>query len=228
MHRHIKVLTAAAVVVALAGPAAGSDLESKSMKKALLLSLALPGAGQQYMGNKGRARAMFAAEAAIWGSFAAFRVQGSMRKDSYQETARLFAGVGGERDDEYYKLLSYYLSSDDYNVDVMREARFIYPFDRDKQLEYYESNAYFGGDTWSWTSVSKQAEFADTRTKSKEAYRRATLVTGFAVLNRVTSMIDVYLSFRQAEGGSSASYPHLRVEQRACDGFNVYLSKPFF
>jgi hypothetical protein len=202
-------------------------VSGKSMRKALALSLLVPGAGEQYLGNHARARTMFVAEAGIWGTFAYFRVQGNQRKDRYEGMAELFAGVSGSRGDDYYRALSYYLTSEDYNVDVMRDARFRYPDDRAKQLEYFEANAYFGDDAWEWRSAGYQSEFSHTRTASKESYRRAVLTTGFAVLNRVVSMIDVYLSFRLADPEGNAFGSSLRVDPTRDGGFRVYLSTPF-
>ena len=88
------------LAVLLSGQATGGT-EGKSMGKALLLSLALPGAGQQYLGNHARARTMYVAEAGVWSAFAYFRIQGDNRKDRYKEIAELFAGAEGSRDDDY-------------------------------------------------------------------------------------------------------------------------------
>jgi hypothetical protein len=214
-------------VMAVLSVSAEGGTQGKSMAKALLLSLAVPGAGQHYLGNHARARTMYVAEAGVWSTFAYFRVQGGNRKDRYQEMAGLFAGVGGERNDDYYRALAYYATSEEYNIDVMREARFRYPFDRDKQLEYFDANGFFGGDAWEWRSLDYQAEFRRTRTASKESYRRAVLTTGFAVLNRVVSMVDIYLSFRLEESRDQALRPKLRVDRHRDDGFRVYLSAPF-
>ena len=216
----------AAVVAALSGCVEGGT-EDKSMGKALLLSLVVPGAGQHYLGNHARARMMYVAETGVWTAFAYFRVQGGNRKDNYQEMAELFAGVTGGREDDYYRALAYYVTSDDYNIDVMRDARFRYPFDREKQLEYFEGNAFFGDDAWEWQSLDYQAEFRRTRTASKESYRRAVLTTGFAVLNRVVSMVDIYLSFRLDKHRDQSSLPQLRVDRYRDDGFRVYLSALF-
>jgi hypothetical protein len=197
------------------------------MGKALLLSLAVPGAGQQYLGNRARARTMYVAEAGVWTAFAYFRVQGGNRKERYEEIAERFAGVEGEQGDDYYRALAYYVSSDEYNIDVMRDARFKYPFDREKQLEYFENNGYFGEDTWEWDSLDQQRDFRDTRTASKESYRRAVLTTGFAVLGRVVSMVDVYLSFKLDEPRGRVSRPQLMVDSYGDEGFRVYLSTSF-
>jgi hypothetical protein len=212
--------------VLVSGEAAGAT-EGKSMGKALLMSLVLPGAGQHYLGNHARARTMYVSEAGVWTTFAYFRVQGNQRRERYEELAELFAGVEGGQDDDYYKALAYYVSSDEYNIDVMREARFRYPFDRDRQLEYFEANAFFGDDAWEWDSLELQREFRDTRTASKESYRRAVLTTGFAVLSRVVSMVDIYLSFKLDESRDRVSRPQLRVDSNRDEGFRVYLSTPF-
>jgi hypothetical protein len=214
------------LVVLVSGQAAAAT-EGKSLGKALLLSLALPGAGEQYLGNHARARAMYVAEAGVWTAFAYFRVQGANRRDRYEEMAELFAGVEGTKDDDYYKALAYYISSDDYNIDVMRDARFRYPYDRDRQLEYFEANGVFGEDTWEWQSLASQSEFRDTRTASKESYRKAVLTTGFAVLNRLVSMVDIYLSFKLDDSRDRVSRPQLRLDRNRDDGFRLYLSTPF-
>jgi hypothetical protein len=221
------VLTAAFVLTAATSGVCDDVGESKSLSKALLLSLVLPGAGQQYLGHTGRAKLMVVAEAGVWGTYTGFKIQSKMREDRYKEMAELFAGVQGERSDDYYLALSHYMSSEDFNIDVMREARFRYPDDRDMQLEYFAANGYFGEDAWEWESTEKRLDFRWTRTASRDSDRRAVLTTGFAVLNRVISMIDLYLSFKLGDPGRQASIPRLMVEQRPSEGFRVYVSTPF-
>jgi hypothetical protein len=224
MRLYVRVCIVLILVVGVAASGYGAD---KSMRKALLLSLLVPGAGQQYIGSVGRARMMYAAEVGIWSTFTVFRIQGGMRKDRYEEMATLYAGVDGDRGDDYYRVISYYESNDDYNIDVRREARARYPDDRDAQLAFYGENAYFGEDAWSWESPARRSEFANTRTLSRRAYRRAVLTTGFAVLNRLVSAVDVYLAFRLDRVGSQVSYPMLRAGARPDQGFGLYISKSF-
>ncbi len=197
----------------------------KSLKKALLFSVVLPGAGQRYLGNVKRANAMMVGEAGIWCAFYGFRLQGQMREERYKQMAELFGGIEGEKSDSYYKLMSRYLSSEEYNIDVLRIARELYPYDREKQLEYFEQNGYFGDDGWQWESFDHMMEFRRVRTLSREAYRRSVLVTGFAVLNRIVSAMDVYLWFRLNHAGSSSGID-IRAENPEPGKFILYLSKP--
>jgi hypothetical protein len=227
MRPWFKVLVAGLLVAASAGSAADAGAAGRSLKKALALSLVVPGAGEAYLGAGNRARAFMVSEAAIWSSFAYFRVEGAMREDAYKEKARLFAGVTGSRDDTYYQMLAYYLSSQEFNIDIMREARLRYPDDREQQLAYFEANAYFGDDGWEWDSLRRMEEFAGERTKSRESYRRAVLTTGFAVLNRMVSMIDVYLSFKLENAGGRVSGLGIGAEPAGDRGFRIYLSAPF-
>jgi hypothetical protein len=227
LRKKFKVTILLALLVTMSGGQALGAGEGRSMRNALLLSLVLPGAGQQYLGYHRRARAMYVAEAAVWSVFAYYRVQGGNREDRYKEMARLFAGISGERDDEYYKTIAYYTTSTDYNTDVMREARLRFPFDRENQKAYFDRNAYFGDDAWEWESLKKQRDYRDTRVASKESYRRSVLTTGFALLNRVVSMVDIYLSFKLGGYAESASRPRLMADQVQGQGFRLYISTPF-
>jgi hypothetical protein len=224
----IALLTVGMLITAVTAPGRCSDDGgAKSLGKALMLSLVMPGAGQQYLGNTGRARMMYVSEAAVWTTFAGFRVQGRMREDRYKEMAKLYAGVAGEMDDDYCLALAHYMSSEDYNIDVMREARLVYPYDRGMQLAYFEENGYFGDEAWAWKSQAVREDFKLTRTRSRGSYRRAVLTTGFAVLNRLVSMIDVYLSYRLGDSGRRAGYPSLRAGPGPNEHFRLYISTPF-
>lgn len=199
--------------------------QEKSLRKALFLSIILPGAGQRYLGNNKRANAMMAGEAGIWCSFYGFRLQGKMREERYKQIAELFGGIKGDKSDGYYRLMSRYASSEEYNIDVLRIARELYPYDREKQLEHFQQNGYFNDDGWRWDSLDRMKEFKRVRVMSREAYRRSVLVTGFAVLNRIVSAMDVYLWFR-LNHTKVFSEIDIRVENPEPGRFILYLSKP--
>ena len=90
----------------------------------LLRSLTLPGWGQATVGYTGAAKAFGVAEVAIWASFAAFRVQGALRKEAYENTANVLAGIDlNGRDEEFRRIVGSYRSSDEYDqLVVYRDA----------------------------------------------------------------------------------------------------------
>ncbi len=217
--------TALIVILVLSVFASQAAAEGKSLSRAVLYSLLLPGTGELYMGYNTRAKATLGAEAGIWTGFVYFRYQGGMRKDSYRELANVNAGVEGERDEDYYQAIAYYISSEDFNVDILREARFYYPDSRELQLGYWEANGYFDDDAWEWKSAAAMEDYCNVRTESRKSYRRATLMLGFAVLNRMVSVVGLYVSSRVGEQ-HAAAMPHVSYDSRNGGSTYLYLNLP--
>jgi hypothetical protein len=210
----------AVTILVLSVFASQAVAEGKSLSRAMLYSLVLPGTGEFYMGYKTRGKVHLGAEAAVWAGFAFFRYQGSLREDSYMELAGVNAGVQGERDDDYYQAIAYYISNESYNVDILREARFYYPESRELQLEYWEANGYFEDDAWEWKTYEAMEEYRDMRTESRKSFRRSTLMVGFAVLNRMTSVVGLYVA---AKAGEQHAMALPRVSYDAGNGGSTYL-----
>jgi hypothetical protein len=219
------VFTAAVVFLVVSGLAFQAAAGERSLAKAMLFSTLLPGAGELYMGYKTRAKVAMTAEAAVWTAYGFFRYQGSLREDTYKEMAEINAGVYGERDDDYYEAIAYYLSNEDYNVDILREARFYYPYDRDLQLEYWETNGYFDENAWAWNTLQAMEEYRDVRTESRKSHRRATLMLGFAVLNRMVSVVGLYVADKAGEE-RAAVLPRVGFDDRNGGSAYLYLNLP--
>jgi hypothetical protein len=199
-----------------------ADDGAPSKSKALLLSTVLPGAGQYYSGRTTRAKVFFLAEAAIWTSFVVFQVQGHLRQDSYVEYAELMAGVDAQdKPDEFYRALGQYMRSDpgpsSYNEDIRREARALYPDDRQAQERYLEENGYFGGDAWEWQSVEDQAHYRSLRKKSLFSFEKATYMLGLAVANRVIAAMDAARSVAKSSKQRD-QFQGFRLEMRPDPG----------
>ena len=162
-----------------------------SRRKAFFLSLLLPGLGQRASGHHGRARAFFGIEAAIWLSAGGFWLVGEMREDDYRQYAAVRAGADLSQDSEdYYQMVADYRSSDDYNVDVRRDARAIYPDDRARQLGYIAQHSIGGSAAWGWPDDEAQWQYRYFRHDALSAKRTSVLLTGWAVVNRVVSAIE--------------------------------------
>ncbi|MCK4547951.1 MAG: hypothetical protein KAW17_10980 [Candidatus Eisenbacteria sp.] len=181
-----------------AGPQSGSTSVSaaisrpgKSGRKAFFLSLLLPGLGQRYLGQEYRSRIYMGAEAAVWITVASFWLQGSLREDRYREFAEIVGGAdSGMDNDDYYKDLALYGSSDVHSMVIRWEARALFPDDRDARGRYYAENIYPESEAWSWPDAAAFDEYQRLRRRSKRAYRTAVNVIGLVVLNRLVSAID--------------------------------------
>jgi hypothetical protein len=167
----------------------------------LLRSLTLPGWGQATLGRRKSAVFFGLTETAIWGTFAAFRIQVAMRDDALVRTARLQAGIDLEgRDEEWRRIVGGYASSDEYNLLVVaRDAANLYlsdpvtygraPGDSVPYFAYIESHKLQGSDTWVWSSAEAQRTYRDLRKTAQRAAQRANTALAVAVVNRILSAL---------------------------------------
>ena len=201
------LLVAAEGNIARAGETAREG-RGPSRMKALAASLLLPGLGQRATGHPDRARVFFAAEAAIVIGFVTSETQSYVLKRSYIEYADRFAGVGdiGDKPDWYYRNLGRYASSDEYLDDIARTARAIYGDDLAQREAYIARNAPGPGELWRWRSDADRSEYTDRRRASRSALRRADLLVGAALLNRVVSAVDAVRLTRHRGARSSFFY----------------------
>lgn len=204
-------------------PALGSS-SGKSLRKAFFLSLLLPGLGQRYLGQERRSQIYMAAELGTWITVGSFWLQGSLREDRYREYAAIVGGADpDDPDDEYYRHLALYSSSDHYATVIRWEARALYEDDLDAQRRYYLENIYPEDMAWSWPDKTSFDEYKELRRRSKRAYRSAVNSLALAVLNRLVSAVDAVTGQerRWAAGGLEP-----RVSVRALPGDDS--PAPFF
>ena len=164
----------------------------------ILASVIMPGLGEMIQGEKNRSRVFFIVEGSIWLSYFGFNYLGHKIDNSARAFAIKHSGGNPARsDDEYFDALEDYLSSDDYNLEVERNASYFFPDDPQLQQEYIEENGYFGQDAWEWDTLTNRSNYWEERRESREHLRRASFMPGFAIINRVVSVIDVIVFSKQ-------------------------------
>ena len=160
----------------------------------ILASALVPGLGQYLEGQKGKARAFFVVEGTIWLAYAGFNYYGHKLDVSARAFAIDHSGANPNRnDDEYFSALEDYMSTEEYNLQVERDASWLYPDDIERQQEYIEEHAYFDDDMWSWDTLSNRTLYWENRKSGRENLRRARFMPGFAVINRIVSVLDIIL-----------------------------------
>jgi hypothetical protein len=164
--------------------------------RVLLRSLTFPGWGQATSGHKTSASIFAVAEAGIWGSFTAFRIQQVMRRHSYELTARLLAGIDlNGRDEEFRRIVGFYGSSDQYNLFVVyRDAANLYLSNPD-HLDYAGYHRYIaehelkGADTWRWQDAESLDRYRFQRRQTHRAELRANTALALAIIDRLISAL---------------------------------------
>jgi hypothetical protein len=183
-----------------------------SVARAVLYSLVLPGWGDYYAGRTYRARYFFIAEAAVWTSFAVFRIQGSQDEEAYQNYAVQFAGVERtDHSDDFYAELRQWDSSADYEAYLKTEGRpVLFPDIGSTALQsYFEENRLADYEAWEWQSLEHRLEFSRLRSASKNAYRRSMFALAAAGVNRVVSAVFAYQAVKSQRDGEMQGRYHI-------------------
>jgi hypothetical protein len=182
--------------------APASPQRTVNPRKALMLSLLLPGVGESYSGHKGRATGFFVSEGAIWANFVVWEVAGRLRRDNYIEQAQLNAGIGtNSESDDFWRLVGVYTRSsgsgpDSYEDALRRDARNEFPTDPAAQDAWVAQRLPTGNRAWNWTSAALQESYRETRQNSTRAFSRAKFSFALAILNRIASAIDTQMLHR--------------------------------
>jgi hypothetical protein len=163
----------------------------KSLLKAVAASALLPGLGERYVGHQRRANVFHGVEAAIWGTFIGYRIQGDLRRDRYEEFAVVNAGAAGGQDSDYYEHIGLWISLEEWHDIVRRDARFQFPDDPAAQDAFFEQNKrYDEGEEWLWPDDPTRVRYRQLRSRSERSYRNGRLAVGAAIVNRLASMMD--------------------------------------
>ena len=150
----------------------------KSVPKAFLLSLLLPGAGQFYARAPGRGMLFVGTETAIVSTYVGFRLYSDWKEEDYQLFAAAHAGVDpGGKSVNYYEDISLHMSMEDYNSQQLRDYR-------------EEAVLYSGSDFWEWDEERSRREFDSLLRSSSNARDNAVILTGLGLLNHLLSAVD--------------------------------------
>jgi hypothetical protein len=167
----------------------------------VMASMLVPGLGETIQGEKDKARVFFIVEGSIWLSYFGFNYFGNKIDASSRAFAVKHSGANSSRDDdEYFDDLEAYFSSDEYNLEVERYASYLYD-DPQMQQQYIEEYGYFDEDTWEWDTLSNKTYYWERRKAARENFRRASFMPGFAIINRIISVIDVIVFAKQEKFG---------------------------
>ena len=159
--------------------------------QALMRSLTIPGWGQASLGHKTSAMVFGVVEAATWTTFAAFKIQQSMRTESYLKTAELYAGIDLDGySEEYRRMVGSYPTSEDYNRYVVyRDAANLFYDQPDLYNQYIAEHSVSGAGGWAWASPESYERYQEQRKEVQRAGQNANVLLAVAVANRLLSAL---------------------------------------
>lgn len=169
---------------------AGKEL---SVKKAMLYSALVPGLGEMYSQDYSRGAIFLAAESAIIFSYFRMKSERDWVINSYKQYAFSVVGVSKDMDDAYYQLIQNYMSSEEYNDNIIRDARnyfLIYNEDQEGYDAYLEANLIPEENSWHWDNNKEWSEYTKLRLTKQDYEIYSNFAFAAAILNRIISVID--------------------------------------
>ncbi len=159
----------------LIGTAPAAIAESSVNRKAMLLSLLVPGLGQYYAGAKGYAKLFLAAELAIWGSYYYNDLMMDAKRQDYLSSAARHAGASpAGQGIAYLNAVGAFNSSFEYNG---------YQATRDVPVLFPEELA------WNWDSPLNRARFKQLREDELDYENNLKYCIAGTVLNHLLSAL---------------------------------------
>ena len=178
------------VLILLSFTLAGKEV---SVRKAMLYSLIAPGMGEMYTQNYSKGAMFLAAETAIIFSYFRMQSERDWAINSYKQYAFSIVGVPKDMDDTYYQLIQNYISSEEYNDDIIRDARnyfLIYLTDPEGYEAYLEAYLIPEENSWHWGNNEQWSEYIKLRLKKQDYEIYSNFAFAAAILNRIISVID--------------------------------------
>lgn len=152
----------------------------RSGKKAFLLSLILPGAGQYYMGERKRAQFFAGSEVAIWLGYGGFHKYEDWRSKDYRLFSIVHAGVKPTgKSDDYFNDIGFYSSIYEFNKTAI--------LNDGPQAKLYPENKVW---IWEWDREQSRLKYRLLRNSRLNAHQRMVFMVGFALANHIVSAID--------------------------------------
>jgi hypothetical protein len=190
------------------------ETREKSALRAVASSALLPGLGERYVGSSGRANFFHITEAVIWSTFAYYHIQADVRRTRHIEFAEIHGGAAGGQDEDYYEHIGLWLSLDEWQDIVRRDARLRFPDDPAAQEEFFEKNRrYDDGQDWNWPDDEARTDYRRLRSRTERSLRNARMALGAAVFNRLASMVDA-LALTRAHNNDVREQEQSRLDLR--------------
>ena len=175
-----RAIVCGVVLALLVGSLPVECAEVKSPRKAALLSLLLPGAGELYAGGGRSGRFFLFVEGASWTGLFAFKALESGRESTFKSFAAAHAGARTDgKPESYFDDLVLYQSIYD------RNARAVF-LDGDLAVLTPRTPE----NTWEWDSATSRRKFQALRAKATSARQKSLLFVGALVFNRFASAIN--------------------------------------
>ncbi len=198
--------------------------QRKSIFRAVIYSLILPGAGEYYAEGYSRGKYFTIAEGGLWLTYAGFQIYGTHIQSDARRYAAIYAGIQSEgKDDNYFVDIGNYDNIYQYNEKKLQDRRI--------DLLYDPSAGY----AWQWTSAVERQRYRDLRISSSNILYNSRFVIAVIIANHIASAISAGKAasdFNKALSGTVGNWqwrlcPQVVMTSGIPDGFSLGIESRF-
>ncbi|MFQ5797534.1 MAG: hypothetical protein ACE5H0_02450 [Bacteroidota bacterium] len=153
--------------------------EGKSVLKAVVLSLLVPGMGELYADRFDVGRYVVISESALWITYAGFRMYGGLVRNDAHDFAKVHAQIDAVgKSGQFYVDIGNFRDVFEYNEKQLR--------DREIQ-KLYDPN---GGFFWRWDDDRSRVRYRDLRVSSDVVFNNSRFVIAAVIVNHLVSALN--------------------------------------
>ena len=179
--------------------------KGKSLKRAFVYSLLIPGTGEFYAGSKIKAAAFFGLDVALWALYFSYHGKGKNKEGEYRDYADV---QWSEKDYIAWLSEKWGITSDTepYYVDPLTQERFYFShhLPGSKTGQYYEMIGKYEQFSEGWVDYDSTVKFSqyretylDMRHDANDLLNKATYSAMFSLANHILSAFDAAVSVKR-------------------------------
>ena len=164
-----------------------------SKRKAIFMSMLLPGLGERSIGSYRSAKLFYSSESSLWLSLFMFQKRKEWKREDYQAYAAARAGVSNEgKNDQFYSDVSNFSDVDEFNAAIRRSRE--------------PESVYNGADEqWSWSTEEERLKFKSLKLESDNAGQNIKRIIGAMLVNRIFSVMNTIYRYNKLESPATLS-----------------------
>lgn len=154
-----------------------------------LSSLIIPGSGELLLKEK-KGEYFIYSDIIFLSFYQTFNFLSKRDNENAKIFACEYANANFSQNEKYFKLLEIYFSNEEYNEDVLRDARSLFPDDPEKQKEYLKANGYFNENAWQWENDSLRIDYFRKRREARNKKMISSFFLSGSILLRFGSFLN--------------------------------------
>ena len=164
-----------------------------SKRKAIFMSMLLPGLGERSIGSYRSANLFYGSESSLWLSLFIFQKRKEWKREDYQTYAAARAGVNNEgKNDQFYSDVSNFYDVDEFNAAIRRSRE--------------PESVYSGADEqWSGSTEEERLKFKSLKLESDNAGQNIKRIIGVMLVNRIFSVMNTVYRYNKLDSPATLS-----------------------